>query len=413
MPHTAPRAGTVPPLRVLFCNWRDTRNPEGGGSEVYVENVATALAAAGHDITVFCAAHDNAPADETVDGVRFVRRGSKLGVYSEAFRARRRGELGRFDVVVDVQNGIPFGSTLSGDEPVVVLVHHVHREQWPVVYGPVRSRIGWFLESRVAPRVYRRSRYVAVSRATHDELVGLGVGPERISVIHNGTEPAITDSRPDSAPRILVLGRLVPHKRVEHVLRAASVLRHELPGLTVAVVGDGWWAAELAEEARRCGVDDIVEFTGFATEERKHEELSRAWVLALPSLKEGWGLVVLEAAGYRVPSVGYAHAGGVAESVVDGVTGLLADTEDEFTDALRRLLVDEHLRTRLGTAALARSFEFGWDTAATAFGDVLAHAAGRTVVAVEPVVAPAHLEHDHEIVVPPEPLTTKAATPQG
>ena len=197
------------------------------------------------------------------------------------------------------------------------------------------------------------------------------------------------------------------------MLRAAAVLRQEIPGLTVAVVGDGWWADELAEEARRCGVDDIVEFTGFATEELKHRELARAWVLALPSLKEGWGLVVLEAAGYGVPSVGYAHAGGVAESVVDGETGLLADTEDEFVDALRTLLVDTPLRERLGTAALARSFEFGWDTAARAFGEVLAHAAGRSGVAVDPDVAPAHLEHDHEVVVLPVAETTKAATPQG
>jgi glycosyltransferase involved in cell wall biosynthesis len=191
------------------------------------------------------------------------------------------------------------------------------------------------------------------------------------------------------------------------------VLRQEIPGLTVSVVGDGWWADELAEEARRCGVDDIVEFTGFATETLKHQELARAWVLALPSLKEGWGLVVLEAAGYGVPTVGYASAGGVAESVVDGETGLLADTEDEFRDALRRLLLDQQLRERLGTAALARSFEFGWDTAARAFGDVLAHAAGRTRVAVAPEAAVAHLEHDHDVVSLPEPQTTKAVTPQG
>ena len=412
MPHIAPRSSAVAPMRVLFCNWRDTRNPEGGGSEVYVENVATALAAAGHDVTIFCAAHGNAPADEVVDGVRFVRRGSKLGVYSEAFRSRRRGALGAFDVVVDVQNGIPFGSTLSGDEPVVVLVHHVHREQWPVVYGPVRSRIGWFLESRVAPRLYRRSRYVAVSRATRDELAGLGVDAERITVIHNGTQSARRDAAPDSTPRILVLGRLVPHKRVEHVLHAASVLRHEIDGLRVSVVGDGWWADELAEEARRCHVDDIVDFVGFATEEVKHDELARAWVLALPSLKEGWGLVVLEAAGYGVPAVGYAHAGGVAESVVDGVTGLLAETEDDFTEALRRLLLDDDLRGRLGGAALARSFEFGWDTAARSFADVLAHAAGRSVVAIDPDVAPAHLEHEHGQAVEPSDVTG-AATPQG
>ena len=398
------------PLRVLFCNWRDTRNPEGGGSEVYVENVATALAVAGHDVTILCAAHSNAPPDEVVDGVRFVRRGSKLGVYPQALWHQRGGRLGRFDVVVDVQNGIPFASTLAGSTPVVVLVHHVHKEQWPVVYGPVRSRIGWWLESRAAVRLYRHCRYVAVSRATRDELVDLGVEADSVTVIHNGAGRPILTPLPDEAPRILVLGRLVPHKRVEHVLEAAAELRGRHPGLRVSVVGDGWWAEELVVAAHRLGVDDIVDFLGFADETTKHAELARAWVLALPSLKEGWGLVVLEAAGYAVPAVGYANAGGVAESIVDGVTGLLADDQRSFTDALERLLTDADLRRRLGYAAEARSWEFGWDTAARSFTRVLAAAAGRPEAPVaDPAPVHVHLEHRHDA----PGATPTAATPEG
>ncbi len=397
------------PLRVLFCNWRDTRNPEGGGSEVYVENIATALATGGHSVTILCAAHANGPADEVLDGVHFARRGSKLGVYPRAFLEQLLHRLGPFDVVVDVQNGIPFASTLAGRTPVVVLVHHVHREQWPVVYGPVRSRVGWFLESRLAPRLYRRCRYVAVSQATRRELVELGVSAGRIHVVHNGAERPVLDPAPADHPRILVLGRLVPHKRVEHVLAAAAELRADHPTLRVSVVGDGWWAPELAADAARLGVSDLVEFAGFADEATKHAELSRAWVLALPSLKEGWGLVVMEAAGYAVPSVGYAAAGGVAESVVDGVTGLLADDLPGFTAALRRLLEDRELRHRLGVSAEARTWEFGWDTAARSFAAVLASAAGRSTApaTVDPEPAHVHLEHRSDS----DPGTPLAATP--
>lgn len=399
------------PLRILFCNWRDTRNPEGGGSEVYVENVATALAAAGHDVTILCAAHGNAPADEVVDGVAFVRRGSKLGVYPRALMHQLARRSGRFDVVVDVQNGIPFASTLAGRTPVVVLVHHVHREQWPVVYGPVRSRIGWWLESKAAPLLYRRCSYVAVSRATRDELVELGVREDAVTVIHNGVQRPVRDPEPAAEPRIVVLGRLVPHKRVEHVLEAAAELRGRHPSMRVRVVGDGWWADELAEAARALGVDDLVDFLGFADEETKHEELARAWVLALPSLKEGWGLVVMEAAGYAVPTVGYAAAGGVAESVVDGVTGLLADDQAGFTAAIDALLSDPGLRRRLGFAAEARTWEFGWDTAARSFGRVLAQAAGRhTAVPVDPEALPVVLDHPHDETAP---STTTAAAPEG
>ena len=99
-----------------------------------------------------------------------------------------------------------------------------------------------------------------------------------------------------------------------------------------------------------------------------------------------------------------ASAGGVAESVVDGVTGLLADDQAGFTAALARLLGDDGLRRRLGYAAEARTWEFGWDTAARSFARVLAQAAGRPVApVVEPEAVDVHLEHPH---------TTTAAAPE-
>ncbi len=150
--------GAEAPLRVLFCNWRDTRNPEGGGSEVYVESVATALAAAGHDVTILCAAHANAPADEVVDGVRFVRarqqaRRLPAGLPAAAAPPASAASTSS-STCRTASRSCPPGPAAR---PVVVLVHHVHREQWPVVYGPVRSRIGWWIESRLAPRAYRGS----------------------------------------------------------------------------------------------------------------------------------------------------------------------------------------------------------------------------------------------------------------
>ena len=375
MTRRSPPAGK---LHVLMLNWRDTSNPEGGGSERYVENVARHLADAGHTVTVFCAAHPQAPRDEMRDGVRFVRRGSKLGVYPQALGHMLAGRLGRFDVVVDVQNGVPFLSRLATRRPVVVLVHHVHREQWQVVYGRLRARIGWWVESWVAPRLYRNSQYVAVSEVTRQELVGLGVDARRIAVVHNGTEPPPpTVPGRSEHPTLCVLGRLVPHKRVEHAFEAVRALRGELPGLRLRVVGHGWWHDELRDAAGRLGVADAVHFTGFVDDATKHAELAQSWVLLTPSLKEGWGLCVMEAAGHGVPTVAYASAGGVAESVRDHETGLLVgDDVGELVAAVRRLLVDEQLRERLGAAARARSTEFSWAASAESFLTVL-----RTAVA--------------------------------
>lgn len=367
-------------MHIVVLNWRDTANPEGGGSEVYVEQLAQRWARHGHRVTLVCAAHACAPALEERGGIRIIRVGTKLTVYSRARKLLRQGALGAVDVVVDTQNGIPFFARYATKAPTVVLVHHVHREQWPVVYDPVRARVGWFIESVAAPRALLGSDYVAVSEATRRELIAQGVPAEAVTVVHNGTEAlAASGASRESAPRILVLGRLVPHKRVEHVIAAAAILRAQHPGLTVAVVGDGWWAPHLHEAARAHGVADIVEFTGHVSESEKARQVDRAWVLALPSLKEGWGLVVMEAASRGVPAVAYADAGGVAESVEDGITGVLVDGgEAEFAAALDALLTDESRRISMGERARARSTQFSWDASAKKFEDVLNSAVSAT-----------------------------------
>ena len=359
---------------VLILNWRDTTNPAGGGSELYVEQVAAGLAAKGHPVTLVCAAHQGAPAREQVAGVRVLRRGGRLGVYLWAFLLHLGRSTRPHGVVVDVQNGLPFFSALWCRRPIVVLVHHVHREQWRVVLPAPLAALGWLIESRLAPRLYRwrRARYVTVSEATREELVGLGVRAEAITVVHNGVDqPAAAPSSKAAVPTVCVLGRLVPHKRVEYALEAAARIREELPRLKVLVVGQGHWEPKLREAVARLGLNDTVELLGFVSEEAKHEILARSWALAMPSLKEGWGLAVLEAATHGTPTVAFRGAGGVVESVLDGETGLLAGNPEEFTRLLRQVLCDRLLRERLGAAARERSTEFAWSRTVAAFSTVV------------------------------------------
>jgi glycosyltransferase involved in cell wall biosynthesis len=375
--HAAHPAAT-PPLPgpgggVLILNWRDTTHPEGGGSEVYVERIAAGLAARGRPVTLFCAAHPGAPPTERVGGIRVVRRGGRLGVYPQAWWAHLTGRLGTHEVVVDVQNGLPFLSALWCRRPLVVLVHHVHREQWRVVLPPLQARVGWWIESRLAPRLYRRARYVAVSESTRRELVGLGVRPEAVTVVHNGMAvpgPAATIPR-TPYPSVCMLGRLVPHKRVELALEAAARIRPHLPELRVRVVGQGWWEPRLREAVDRLGLRDSVELLGWVDEETKQRVLASSWALAMPSVKEGWGLAVLEAAANGTPTVAFRAAGGLRESVVHGTTGLLADDLDEFTRHLAWVLLNRHLRERLGEAARAHAARFTWPQAVAAFAAVL------------------------------------------
>lgn len=371
---------------VVFLSWRDTRNPEGGGAERFLEKMAAGLVERGCSVTIFCAAHAAAPPEEVVDGVRFVRRGSKLSVYLQGMRALRRGDLGDPDVVVDIQNGLPFFSRLVTRKPVIVLVHHVHREQWSVVYTGLTAKIGWWIEHRLAPRIYRRCQYIAVSEATRSELRQLGVKGPRIAVVHNGTDAVVpVDPGKAANPTVAVVGRLVPHKQVEHAIDAAVALREEMPDLRLEVVGSGWWEGKLHEYAESIDAGDTVVFEGQVDESRKHELYERAWLLVLPSLKEGWGLVIGEAGMHRTPTVAYRSAGGTRESIDDGRSGVLVDDPQELTSTIGRLLRDGAERRRLATGALEMSNAFTWEHAQQSFAlVVLAALSGKCVDSQDP-----------------------------
>lgn len=348
-------------MRILICNWRDLKNPEGGGSERYVETVARGLVKAGHEVTIFCAEHDFAPANETVDGVRFIRHGNKMGVYAHAMLGLWLRRFGPVDLVVDVQNGLPFFTRLATRKPIVVLVHHVHREQWSVVYPGLIGKIGWFIESKVAPLLYRRSKYITVSNASKAELVELGVDSERIDVIQNGSEIAVTQQFAKSEhPQICVVGRLVPHKQVEHAIDAVAELLPRLPNLTLEIVGEGWWHDELVQYAKERGVESQVLFHGFVDEVEKIKIFESSWLLVLPSLKEGWGIVITEAAALGTPTVAYRSAGGTTESIQDGETGVLVDTREELISVVGELLEDTNALHRLGETAKNNSQQHTW-----------------------------------------------------
>ncbi|HJT95314.1 MAG TPA: glycosyltransferase family 4 protein [Mycobacterium sp.] len=369
------------PVRsVLLLCWRDTGHPQGGGSEAYLQRIGAQLAESGIEVTLRTARYPGARRHEVTDGVRVNRAGGSYSVYIWAGLAMVLARIGlgplrkvRPDVVIDTQNGIPFLARLAYGRRVAVLVHHCHREQWPVA-GPVMARFGWFVESRLSPWLHRRNQYVTVSLPSARDLTGLGVDPGHIAVVRNGLDesPAQTLTVPRSpTPRVVALSRLVPHKQIEDALDAIAALRPHMPDLHLDILGGGWWERRLVDHASRLGISDAVTFHGHVDDYTKHQVLQQCWVHVLPSRKEGWGLAVTEAGQHCVPTIGYRSSGGLTDSIVDGVTGLLVDDHDGLVDGLERLLSDHVLREQLGAKAQARSGEFSWRQSADAMLTVL------------------------------------------
>ena len=329
-------------MKILLLCWRDSTHPQGGGSELYLERVGEYLARAGHEVIYRSAAHTDMPRRSVRDGVRYSRSGGKFTVYPKALLGMLVGKLGlgtlsNLDVVVDTQNGIPFFARLVF-RPTVLLTHHCHQEQWPVA-GPLLARIGWFLESKFAPKVYRGAPYVTVSQASKEDLQSLGV-PDA-AIIENGV-----DEVPALLPRL--------ERRGVHIVT-------------------------LRAYAAASGVGEHVFFHGQVTDDYKHALLERAEVHVMPSRKEGWGLAVVEAGKHAVPTVGYSF--GLRDSVGHGCTGLLADTPEELAVQLQKILADDSLRAQLGAGARKFAEQFSWEKTGQRFAalleDVVARDAGR------------------------------------
>lgn len=366
-------------MRILLLCWRDSTHPQGGGSERYLERVAEYLAGQGHEVLYRTAAHPGAPRRSVRESVTYLRAGGTYGVYVRAAVAMLAGRLGMgrlrgVDVVVDTQNGVPFWARSLMGKPTIVLTHHCHREQWPVL-GNVLSRVGWFLESQVSPRLHRHTQWVTVSDPSKQELVDLGVPAGSIAIIRNGVDPVPTQVPllvEDGKVHVATLSRLVPHKQIEH---AIDVIARMGENVVLDVIGSGWWEEPLREYAKAQGVAERVVFHGQVTEDYKHALLERAVVHLFPSRKEGWGLAVIEAAQHQVPSVGYWSAGGVQDSIRHGETGLLAHSPEELRKAVVRLVKDPDLRERLGRGAQEFATQFSWDQTGRDFSSLIAQTA--------------------------------------
>ena len=411
-------------MRILVINWRDISNPEAGGAEVHLHETFSRIVALGHRVTLLCSRFPGAAESERIDGIDVIRRGGKWTFNLTAPWYYRKHLAHRsFDVVIEDINKIPaLLPWFVNGPPPMVLLHHLFGTTFYREINPVLATYLYLME-RLIPRVYRRCLFEAVSESTRDELVRMGVAADRISVVHNGLDPRFleagnTDAQagapatPDqkyhknrlaapgqkdhndhlAAPErkdtrvvpgrkepslVIYLGRLKKYKNVDHLIRAMALVREEVPGARLVIVGTGDRRRALEALTRSMGLDGAVRFTGFVSEEEKLRLLTRAEVAACPSSKEGWGITVIEANACGVPVVA-ARVPGLRDAVVDGETGVLVPPRDReaMARALIRLLCDREERERLAGIAVARSRRFTWENTARQTLQVIRRAMG-------------------------------------
>lgn len=217
----------------------------------------------------------------------------------------------------------------------------------------------WAFSQRIGPlgrcfvrALLDRAAVVVVLSNQWRETIARLSDNRRVRVIVNPVQLPPPRGREPEAATLLFLGRLTEAKGLRELLQAIARLRGDFPQLRLVCAGEGDF--DLAGEARKAGIADLVEQPGWVSGARKADCLARASIFVLPSYFEGMPMGVLEAMAAGQVVVATA-VGGVPDVVADGVNGLLVAPRDTtaLTDALRRVLCDDELRRRLGAAARA------------------------------------------------------------
>jgi len=345
-------------LRVLVYNYRDPDHPDSGGAEVYTHEVLSRLVDRGHEATLFCPAHEECETRTEIDGIEVVREGNWASVYGRA-PAHYRRVRGEYDVIVDEVNGPPFLTPLYAEEPVVALIHHVVRDEWLTEMPFPIGRLGYGLTDWWL-KLYRSVPTITVSRSTKFELSELGF--EDVTIARNGVDVEPVKGVPEKpdTPTFAFVGRMVEAKRPHHAIETVRHVREAHPDARLHMVGDGYMREQLAGS-----VGDHVTFHGYVSERRKRELMMRSHALLVPSTKEGWGLVVIEANAVGTPAVGY-NVPGLRDSIRNGKTGLLA-AERPFRLARQAVSLLDGDYDRYASAAIDHARQHDWSTTTDAF----------------------------------------------
>jgi glycosyltransferase involved in cell wall biosynthesis len=356
-------------MRMLVVNWRCPKNPLAGGAEVYLQEIFSRLVSRGHHVALLSERFAGSEPEDVIEGIRVIRAGGKFTFNFTAGRQiGRLAESLNADVVIDDLNKIPFYSPWHTKRPVLAILMHLFRGSIFRETLPPMAAYVWAAETMI-PLAYKRCRFAVLSESSKKDTVKVGIDPDRIAVIPPGTD--FDRFSPDASvarePVVLHVGRLKRYKAIDHLLRATRILKQRGVKFTTVVVGDGDDKPRLEGLAVKLGLGEQVRFTGFVPEAEKVNWYRRAAVLVENSVKEGWGLIVMEANACGTPVV-VANSPGLRDSSKDGVNGLMYKYGDvpALAEKLEKLLSDDTLRNRFGQQAIAWARQWTWDGAADA-----------------------------------------------
>lgn len=351
-------------MRILILNWRDIKHPLAGGAEISTHEHAKRWVKAGHKVIQFSSSVKGEKSSEFMDGVQIVRRGNHYTVHLYAFYYYLKYLRGKIDFIVDEFHFIPFFTVLYTGVKKMAFIHETAEEIWFKNQVFPINILGFILEPLFI-KLYKNISFMTVSESTKKDLIRFGIPSHNIHVIYNGIRAINSQENKEKNPTLICLGRLAKDKGTEDAISVFYQVQQVHENSRLWVVGreeSRGYLNKLKNKVRDLNISQKVIFYNYVSEEKKFDLLKRAWILINPSVKEGWGLTVIEAASQRTPAVAY-DTSGLRDSILNENTGLLTriKTPNALTEKIVMLLTDRLLYNALSKNAVEWSRKFDWN----------------------------------------------------
>jgi len=359
-------------MKILIFSWRGPGHIHAGGAEQSTHEHAKAWVKAGHEVTLFTSCHDGLKENEKIGGVEIIRSGSQiLGVQVKAFLWYIFGKHPRYDLVIDQFHGIPFFTPLFVRAKKLGFIHEVAKDVWkmnPLSFpkNVIPALVGPIVEPMIIKLLYKRIPFITVSESTRGDLTSFGIPETNINIIYNGVTLDLPRKLPKKERKFtaVYLGAISRDKGIMDALKVFAQLNKNSPDWQFWVIGKGTkdFVDELEFQAKELEIDKKMKLWGFVSSKRKFNLLAKAHVMVNPSIREGWGLVNIEANAVGTPVCGY-DVPGMCDSVQHGNTGMLCRLGDtkKLAGNVLKLVNNSKLYRKMQASARSWAREFTWE----------------------------------------------------
>lgn len=357
-------------MNILVFSWRDPKHPLAGGAEQVMHEHMKGWIEAGHEVTLFSSRFPGSAKEEVLDDVKIIRAGHQyLGVQWAGFLYYLESK-DRYDFVVDQFHGLPFFTPLYVKKPKLAVIQETAREVW--FLNPLPWPINWivgiigYLGEPLLFLFYHNITFMTGSDSAKENISKMGISKKNIAVILHGVivKTPIPFPKKEKTATVMYLGVLSKDKGIEDALKCFAALQKRHKAFKFWVTGRVEaqnYNNRIKNLVVKFNLGKNTKFYGFVSQEKKFELLARAHILINPSVREGWGLVNIEANSVGTPVVAYKSLG-LVDSVKNGLSGLLCreDTPENLAENVRKLLKDRSLYARLQRGAKKWASKFSW-----------------------------------------------------